>query len=88
MRHYNIRVYGNVQGVFFRLAAKTKADELGVVGFVRNEEGGSVHMEIEGDDSSSDEFLEWCHTGPSGAHIHEVDIKNGKLKNFNDFSIQ
>lgn len=37
VRHFNIRVSGKVQGVFFRASTKDQAVIFGVKGFVRNE---------------------------------------------------
>ncbi|MBA2422043.1 MAG: acylphosphatase, partial [Chitinophagales bacterium] len=42
MKHYNIRVYGKVQGVFFRASARRHAEMLGISGFAQNEDDGSV----------------------------------------------
>ena len=48
MKHYNIRIFGIVQGVYFRASTKMEADRLGVNGFVQNEMDGSVYIEAEG----------------------------------------
>ena len=34
MQHLNIKVYGLVQGVFFRTSAKEEANKLGLTGFM------------------------------------------------------
>lgn len=86
-KHLNIRIFGNVQGVFFRHSAKIKADELGLKGFAQNEEGGSVFIEIEGEEQNLDEFLNWCHKGTEGARVDEVEVVEGSVKHFTDFSI-
>ncbi|MEM2035841.1 MAG: acylphosphatase [Candidatus Caldarchaeum sp.] len=44
------RVYGRVQGVWFRSSMKELADELGLDGWVRNVEDGSVEDVIAGDE--------------------------------------
>ncbi|EDO07517.1 putative acylphosphatase 2 [Babesia bovis T2Bo] len=36
------RVYGRVQGVFFRKYTKQEADKLGIRGFVKNDNDGTV----------------------------------------------
>ncbi|ORM39461.1 Acylphosphatase-1 [Babesia sp. Xinjiang] len=38
----NFRVYGRVQGVFFRKFTKEEADRLGIKGFVKNDDDGTV----------------------------------------------
>ena len=48
MKTLRIKVYGIVQGVGFRWTARRVANELGLVGWVRNEPDGSVSMELQG----------------------------------------
>jgi hypothetical protein len=36
-RRFHYTVYGDVQGVWFRRFTKQKADELGIVGWVKND---------------------------------------------------
>jgi acylphosphatase len=43
-----IRVWGKVQGVFYRASAKQEADKLGIRGTVKNEPDGSVVIQAEG----------------------------------------
>ena len=47
MEHYQFRITGKVQGVFYRQTAMEKATELGLKGFARNEPDGSVYIEAE-----------------------------------------
>ena len=51
------RFSGRVQGVGFRYEAMVIADQLGLVGWARNENDGSVVIEIEGETSYINEFL-------------------------------
>lgn len=84
-KHINIKISGQVQGVFFRVTAKEKADKLGITGFARNEPDGSVYIEAEGEEKTLDQFLSWCHKGPSLAKVGKVDTKEDQLKNFTNF---
>lgn len=43
-----VRYTGHVQGVGFRMTAIAQADQLRINGFVRNEPGGTVLMDVEG----------------------------------------
>lgn len=43
-----LKIYGRVQGVFFRDSTKRKAEELDLLGWVRNEAGGAVQIVAEG----------------------------------------
>ena len=87
MKHLNIRVYGLVQGIFFRAGAKEQADKLGIVGFAQNQPDGSVYIEAEGEKKNLDEFLKWCHSGPSLARVEKVNITEDKIENFSQFTI-
>lgn len=86
-KHINIKVYGKVQAVFFRATAKEEADKLGIFGFARNEEDGSLYIEVEGDGDNLSKFLKWCHDGPEVAQVNKVVVTEGSVKNFSDFEI-
>lgn len=87
MKHLNIKIFGFVQGVFFRFSAQEKAKILGINGFVRNESDGTVYIEAEGEEDDLRQFLNWCHKGPSGARVEKVESEfSSKIKNFADFN--
>ncbi len=87
IKHLNIKIYGEVQGVFFRVGAKEKADELGIFGFVKNESDGVVYIEIEGLEKLLNDFIDWCKVGPWGAKVEKVEVIGDKFKNFTEFKI-
>lgn len=74
MKCVRVQVSGRVQGVMFRDSCRREADRLGVVGWVRNEPGGSVLVEAEGPDDAVDALVAWCRTGPPGARVSGVDV--------------
>ena len=87
MKHLDIKIYGYVQGVFFRFSAQEKAQIMGINGFVRNESDGTVYIEAEGEEDDLKQFLSWCHKGPSGARVEKVESEfSSKIKNFTDFN--
>jgi len=88
MKHVKIVVTGRVQGVFYRVSAKEKADELGLVGLVRNEPNGSVYMEVEGESNQIDSFVAWCEQGSKLATIKEVSVAEGEIKGYDDFEVR
>ena len=49
---------GRVQGVNFRKTSMTQATKLGLTGWVRNAEDGSVEMEVQGTEELIDELFE------------------------------
>lgn len=53
----SFRFSGLVQGVGFRYEAKITADELGLVGWAKNEDDGTVTIEAEGTEVCIDEFI-------------------------------
>ena len=58
-------VEGRVQGVGFRYTTKQVADRIGVYGIVRNENDGSVYIEVNGDPNKVDDFIEEIRHSPS-----------------------
>ena len=87
-KHLNITVIGKVQGVYFRVSTKQKADELGVKGFVRNQPNGSVYIEAESSNEVLQEFIEWCWQGPERAKVLQVETTSGALQNFEAFEVR
>ena len=88
MRHINLKIYGRVQGVFFRYNTKKMADRLKLKGFVKNCPDETVEILAEGDDESLDKLISWCKKGPIGSIVEKVEMKEGKYKKeFKDFSI-
>lgn len=86
--HLNIRLTGDVRGVFFKRAARHKARRLGLTGTIHEEDDGTVHIEIEGPKSVLQEFLDWCRRGPHlFAHVDSVHVEEGANKNFSGFEI-
>jgi len=55
---FELTFIGRVQGVGFRAAAKTLANEHGVTGWVRNEADGTVALVVEGDRAQVETYLE------------------------------
>lgn len=88
LKHLNIKITGQVQGVSFRYYAQEKAQKLGLTGFVYNEPDNSVYIEAEGKEENLEKFLQWCKQGPGFAKVEKVNIQDGKLKNFNDFFVK
>jgi acylphosphatase len=88
IRHVALRIEGRVQGVGFRWSARARAVELGVSGFVRNEDDGSVTIEAEAEEAVLESFQEWCRQGPRSASVDRVLAKPGTVKGFAGFEIR
>ncbi len=68
-----LEIRGRVQGVWFRGSAQKEALRLAIDGWARNRADGSVEILAEGLPASMGAFVEWCHSGPSGARVSRVD---------------
>jgi len=86
MRTIIIKVYGRVQGVFFRYTTRKLARKLGLAGIVKNMPDGSVYIEAEGTEGKLLELLEFANKGPTHAKveevIHEFKESENKYKGF------
>ena len=68
-----IRVFGKVQGVFYRATTKTVAEDLGLTGWVKNEADGSVSIIAQGERVS--ELVEWTNNGPQFARVDRQEVE-------------
>jgi acylphosphatase len=81
-------ISGRVQGVCYRAFAKEEATKLGLSGWIRNLPTGQVEAVFEGERATLEPILQWCHKGPDGAKVSEVDLAWEELKSeFDDFRI-
>jgi acylphosphatase len=83
----NLIVKGRVQGVFYRATAKDVADEIGVVGWVKNTEEGNVEIMASGSEEQIQKMIEWCKKGPRKAIVTDVIVTNVEEENFKSFDI-
>ena len=88
MKHIEGNIRGKVQGVFFRDSTRDFAQSHGIKGIVRNEPDGSVYLEAEGNDEQLEALREWLGQGPSAADVDEIDLREGQVRNYEDFSVQ
>ncbi len=85
----HLRIYGIVQGVFFRATMKEVADRLGVKGWVRNVADGSVEAVLEGPRDKVLQVIKWAHRGPPAAKVTRVEIRWEAYRGeFRDFRIR
>ncbi len=81
-------VRGGVQGVGFRYTTVERAQELGVMGWVRNEDDGTVVVQAEGSEEAVDSLVAWLGEGPPGADVVEVEVAKGKVEGHEQFVIR
>jgi acylphosphatase len=71
----HVTISGRVQGVNFRAATRDQARAAGVDGWVRNRDDGRVEAVFEGPRAAVKSVVQWCHSGPSYAHVEHVDVE-------------
>jgi len=85
----HIWVSGQVQGVFFRDTTKSKAEDFGLTGWVRNLPDGRVEVMFEGDREVIEKIIEWSKQGPDSARVENVEVKWEEYKDeFGSFTIR
>lgn len=74
--------YGWVQGVGFRWRAMQAASKAGVTGWVRNDPGGSVTMEVQGTQEAIDGIIlaikESPHIDIERMEVETIPLKDGE----------
>ncbi len=74
MRRIRAIVSGRVQGVSYRASTRAEARQLGLAGWVKNRDDGSVELEAEGPDDKVEALVQWCQHGPPAAHVTRVAV--------------
>jgi acylphosphatase len=90
MARLSAKVYGRVQGVFFRYFVKNIAKSLGLTGYVRNlPSGDAVEVQAEGAKQQLEKLVEQLKIGPRGAWVKRVEINWSDYSGeFTDFGIR
>jgi DNA ligase D-like protein (predicted 3'-phosphoesterase) len=83
-----VTVRGDVQGVGFREAIQRRARGLGLTGWVRNGEDGSVLAHAEGAATAVEELVRFLGEGPSAARVAEVTSEPIKVEGHEQFAIR
>ena len=83
-----VRIFGRVQGVFFRQWAIHQARELGVAGWVRNLPDGSVEAFVTGDAEAVAAMVERLRHGPSGARVEDLTAEDAPAEELDGFSVR
>ena len=83
-----VRVFGRVQGVFFRQGAVNQARALGVEGWVHNARDGSVEAHIKGQAEAVEQMVGWMRRGPSQARVDDVTVEEVEPEDVTGFSVR
>ncbi len=83
-----LKMYGRVQGVFFRVTVQKWASELGLTGYAKNLVGGGVLIVAQGEREKLLELQEKCSKGPPRGHIMRMEEQWRKpQQRYSTFSI-
>lgn len=72
-----LEIRGRVQGVGFRWAMVEQARRLGLCGWVRNRDDGSVEAMVAGTPETVDLIVAWARKGPRAARVDAVAVFAG-----------
>ncbi|HWO89611.1 MAG TPA: acylphosphatase [Gemmatimonadales bacterium] len=76
LRAVRLQVEGMVQGVGFRWYVLSRAQALGVRGWVRNRDDGSVEVVALATPETIHELIEVVREGPPGADVYGVTVED------------
>jgi len=80
-------VRGIVQGVGFRFALVRVARSRGVSGWVGNRADGAVEVVFEGEEEAVASTVAWCGTGPPGAVVDDVEVRDEPPEGLRGFDV-
>jgi DNA ligase D-like protein (predicted 3'-phosphoesterase) len=81
-------VSGAVHAVGFRDATRRRARELGVTGWVRNAEDGTVVVHAEGPPAAIEVLLLFLAEGPPGAAVAGVAVEHVRVEGHEQFAVR
>jgi acylphosphatase len=83
-----VRLFGRVQGVFFRQWTIDQARALGVAGWVHNRSDGSLEAHLEGEEPAVTQLVERMRTGPSQARVDDVMVQHAAPEDIEGFAVK
>ena len=84
-----ITVSGLVQGIGFRYFVYSKAENLGLKGYVKNFYTGEVYTVVEGERYLVEELIDYLKIGPSRSHVKSYSVNWFEYRNeFTIFEIK
>ena len=85
---WKLLVLGRVQGIGYRISARSEARRLGLNGLVRNLRDGSVEVIAEGAPAALSQMERWCRRGPPLADVTDLTVERlSDPRGFLDFNI-
>ena len=71
----HLRIAGRVQGVGYRDALRSAAQDNGITGWVRNRRDGSVEAILQGSPEAVERVLSWARRGPPAARVIDISAQ-------------
>jgi acylphosphatase len=84
----HVRIYGRVQGVFFRAWTEEQAKALGVNGWVRNCPDGRVEAHVEGEEAAVEAMIDGMRKGPRSAEVEDLRTWEADVCDFDSFEVR
>lgn len=85
----HIFVSGRVQGVCYRAFTKENAAAIGLNGWVRNTDDGSVEAVFEGSKNEIERMISICRQGPAASLVRDIDVQwEGAAEGLKGFQIR
>lgn len=88
MRAIRALVSGAVQGIGFRESTRRRARKLGVLGWVRNEDDGTVAVHAEGEPGAVEALVAFLRKGPRGADVRGVEVEDVRVEGHEQFAVR
>lgn len=88
MERWSLRLWGRVQGVNLRWQVREHAEGEGLTGWIMNESGGSVLIEIQGARNSLSGFVSWLETRARWVSIKTMQVNKLTARPENEFVIK
>lgn len=82
------RATGRVQGVAYRAWARSEARALGLRGWVKNEDDGSVTALLIGPEEAVETMLDAMWSGPGAAAVRDVSAGRAEVEPISGFEIR
>jgi acylphosphatase len=80
--------HGRVQGVFFRDTTRRRAESIGVSGWVRNRDDGSVEAAFEGESEAVESMVAFCRAGPGRSEVERLEVFEEEPEGASGFQIR
>lgn len=75
MEARHLIIQGRVQGVAYRYHMVDEAQRLGLCGWVRNRQDGSVEAVVSGEADAVAAIIAWARHGPPSAEVRHVAVE-------------